>query len=390
MQFMANAKTPGDSTKYNPNKTEIELVYNHYIQDGNKSAVTGGIGTEQLTVYGPALNLKETFGKNALLFNLGADIITSASLDNIDFVKSSASKVSRRGYFIGNYAREFEKKNIIVNGGAGISVESAYFSVSEYLGLLKSEKDKLRTYSAQVQIFNDDLRWGRGLSPDSWFKPKGLVYPVELRYKEWYNVFRRNSYNLKLGFTQVLNARNTLAIFPEFSYQQGLLATPYHRIYFSDGTEGVEQLPKERYKGAIAIKLNSFVDGNVILKNVIDYYTDNFGINALSFENETAFKIKPFLTLLPNFRLYTQKGSRYFAPYMQHSSTEHFYTSDYDLSSMQTYSAGIGLKHDPHKYLSKRFLYDSLILRYNFLHRTTNLNAHIISLVIQTTQLHRK
>jgi hypothetical protein len=387
MQFMANAKTSGDSTKYKPNKTEIELVYNHYIQDGNKSAVTGGIGTEQLTVYGPALNLENSFGKNTLTFNLGADIISSASLDNIDFVKSSASKVSRRGYLIGNYSRQFEKQNLNINGGLGLSIESAYFSVSSNLGFTKSDKDKLRTYSAQLLIFNDDLRWGR-LSAQYW-RPVKLIYPVEIRYKEWYDVFKRNSYNLKLGLTQIVNTRNTFAIFPEFSYQQGLLATPYHRIYFSDGTEAVEQLPKERYKGALALRLNTFVGGNVIFKNTIDDYTDNFGIEAFSFENETALKLKHFLTLLPNFRIYTQKGSRYFAPYKEHKTTETYYTSDYDLSSFQTYNIGIGFKYSPQEYLTKRFLFNDLIIRYNYLHRTNNLNAHIISLIIQTTKFKR-
>jgi hypothetical protein len=387
MQFMANAQASRDSTKYKPNKTEIELVYNHYIQDGNKSAVTGGIGTEQLTVYGPALNLENSFGKNTLTFNLGADIISSASLDNIDFVKSSASKVSRRGYLIGNYSRQFEKQNLNINGGLGLSIESAYFSVSSNLGFTKSDKDKLRTYSAQLLIFNDDLRWGR-LSAQYW-RPVKLIYPVELRYKEWYDVFKRNSYNLKLGLTQIVNTRNTLAIFPEFSYQQGLLATPYHRIYFSDGTEAVEQLPKERYKGALALRLNTFVGGNVIFKNTIDGYTDNFGIEAFSFENETALKLKHFLTLLPNFRIYTQKGSRYFAPYKEHKTTETYYTSDYDLSSFQTYNIGIGFKYSPQEYLTKRFLFNDLIIRYNYLHRTNNLNAHIISLIIQTTKFKR-
>jgi len=48
------------------NKTEIEILYNHYLQDGSHSAVTGGIGTEKLRVYGPSARFKRTFSKNSL------------------------------------------------------------------------------------------------------------------------------------------------------------------------------------------------------------------------------------------------------------------------------------------------------------------------------------
>jgi Protein of unknown function (DUF3570) len=380
--FFAQAQVTKDTLQEKLTKTEIELVYNHYIQDGDNSAVTGGIGTEKLIVYGPGLTIKKTNGNNALSLNLGADIITSASNDNIDYVMSSASKTDTRYYANTTYEHNFEKHNLAVNGGIGFSLESDYFSIGSKLGFVKEDKDKLRTYSVLILVFNDDLRWGR-LNPD-YYRPVKLIYPVELRYKEWYDDYRRNSYNLKLGFTQVLNPRNIIGIFPEFAYQEGLLATSYHRIYFSDGTEAVEQLPKERWKGALALRLNSFLGGNVILKNTVSGYADNFGIFAFSLENETAIKLKYDLTLLPNLRFYSQTASKYFAPYGVHKSNETYYTSDYDLSKLQTYSVGIGLKFNPYKYLNKRTLFNAMILRYNFSYRSNDLTAHIFSIVFQS------
>ena len=380
--FFALGQVPQDTLYEKINKIEIELVYNHYIQDGNNSAVTGGIGTEKLTVYGPGLTIKRTIGNNSIAFNSGADIITSASTDNIDTVMSSASRTDARIYANTTYEYKFDKLNFSVYGGIGFSIESDYFSIGSKLGLVKEDKKKLRSYSVQLQVFNDDLRWGR-LNP-AYYSPVKLIYPVELRYKEWYDGYRRNSYNLKLGFTQALNQRNIIGIFPEITYQEGLLATPFHRIYFSDGTEAVEQLPGKRWKGALALRLNTFAGGRVILKNIIDSYADNFGIFAFSVENETAVKLKHDITILPNIRFYTQTGSKYFADYGMHISSASYYTSNFDFSKMQTLNAGIGVKINPYKYLSKRMIFNGMVFRYNFFYRTNGLNAHIFSIAFQT------
>ena len=385
--YLGRAQVPPDTAREVVNKTEIELVYNHYIQNGNKSAVTGGIGTEKLTVYAPGFSVRKTAGPNSLAFNAGTDIITSASTDNIDYVMSSASRTDERIYANATYGRTFNKHNLVVSGGIGFSIESDYFSVGSNAGLTKKDKDNLRQYSVQIQVFNDDLRWGR-LNPD-YFRPVKLIYPSELRYREWYDVHRRNSVNLKLGFTQVLDKRNVIGFFPELTWQNGLLATPFHRIYFSDGTEAVEQLPENRVKTALAVRLNSFAGGRFILKSILNGYCDNFGIKAFSLENETAIKLRYDLILLPNARFYSQSASSYFASYGMHQPGEEYYTSDYDLSGMHTFSSGIGLKFYPYKYLKKRMIFNGFIFRYNFISSSYGLSSHIFSISLQS-EFHRK
>jgi hypothetical protein len=334
------------------------------------------------------VNVKKGFGNNTISIQLGADIISSASTDRIDFVNSSASRLDVRSYTNLNYSRLLEKNKLSINAGVGFSIESDYFSLAKYLGATKTSKDKMQTYSLDIQIFNDDLRWGR-LNDKENYGPSHLVYPEELRYKEWYDVEKRNTYNTKLGFTQVVNKRNVFGAIGAFSYQEGLLATPFHRIYFNDGTLGVEQLPKERYKTSLGLKLNSFVSGNLILKNTVTGYTDNFGINAISLENETALKINPRVTLYGNLRFYTQTESKYFAPYLAHNSTERYYTSDYDLSQFNTIKLGLGIKFSPNTYFTKRQQLNSITLRYNYLNRSNNLNGHMLSMSIQSKR-HKK
>jgi len=69
---------------------------------------------------------------------------------------------------------------------------------------------------------------------------------------------------------------------------------------------------------------------------------------------------------------------------MKHNSNDIFYTSDFDLSNFQTYNAGIGLKYSPYKYLSRQMIFNSFLIRYNFMYRTNGLSAHIFSISFRT------
>ncbi len=383
----AQSETPQD--EFQVNKTEVELLYNHYNQSGNNSAITGGIGTEQLNVYGPSVSVKKSFGLNAIKFQLGSDIISSASTDNIDSVVSSVSRLDARTYTNIGYERVLEKNQITLNAGIGFSIESDYFSFGKFLGGSLSSKDGMQTYSLDLQIFNDDLRWGR-LNSEANFGPSMLIYPEELRFQEWYDTVKRNTYNAILGFSQVINQRNVFGVSAILSMQEGLLETPFHRIYFNDGSLAVEQLPPERYKGTLAFKLNSFINGNVIVKNTVSGYTDNFGINGIAVENETALKLNAKWTLYGNARFYTQSAAEYFAPYLVHNPNQNYYTSDYDLSQFNTIRIGAGVKFSPYSYNEKNVRFDTATLKYNYLRRSNNLDAHTLSLSINTSKTKKR
>jgi len=360
-------------------KTEIDIFYNHYSQDGNNSAVTGGIGTEKLTVYAPSIKIVRTKKNNSISFKGGADIISSASTDNIDFIVSSASKLDMRSYINLGYAHEFTKKRIAIRAGTGISIESDYLSLPVNLGATYTSKNKMQVLNCDFQMNFDDLRWGR--LNENYHRPVRLIYPSELRYQTWFKTYKRNSFSLKLGFQQVLNKRNVLGIYPEFTLQKGLLSTPFHRIYFKDSNLGIENLPQLRQKVLLGIKLNSFVGGITILKNRVDLYMDDFGLKGLALENESSFKLNPVLTLSPSFRIDFQKGSKYFKPYGMHISQEIFYTSDYDLSSMKTYQFALAMRYLALKNIGRGAVFNDIKFKYAYYWRSNQLNAHIFSVL---------
>src|SRR5579862_1696736 len=216
--FSSKAQVQDSSfQKKNLAKSDIEVVFSYYNQNGNHSAITGGIGTEKLSVYAPDINYSHTYkSADVLQINGGADVITSASLDNIDFVVSSASRHDVRTHINAGYSKHFSALNTDLELGTGASIESVYFSIPVSLTLNYVEPSAMRTYQFAFEAFFDDLRWGM-LSPDH-FHPVKLIYPVELRYKNWFNIYRRYSYNFKNAFTQVLNKRMILGLYPEVAY----------------------------------------------------------------------------------------------------------------------------------------------------------------------------
>jgi hypothetical protein len=359
-------------------RSTIDFIYSNYFGDGDHSAITGGKGTEKLIVYEPeVIRNRQIDSIHSYWVDAGLDIITSASMDNIDFVKSSASRVSKRGFIMPGYETKLKKNpNVVVGANGYFSIESAYLSLGGALSIDCLSKDKSREFSAQVQAFFDDLRWGL-LNGE---RPLKLVYPYELRYKEWFDNHKRDTYNLSMSYTQTINEKMVLALFPGITYQQGLLSTPYHRVYFTDSTEKVEKLPDKKWLIPIGIQLNSFILDRYILSLYYRFYHDNFGIIAHTIEVDLTAKLSSRFSLTPTFRFYTQKGSTYFSPYYELDPNQEFYTSNYALSSFNSYETGLDARLVVPASQKSKFFFDTIWFRYSYYKRTDGLYAHILTL----------
>lgn len=369
-------------TKQTLSTTDIQLLFSYYGQDGSHSAVTGGLGTEELTVYAPEVFITHRPDSiQAMQINAGVDVITSASTDNIDFVRSSASRVDRRGHLGVGYSRRLRNPNWQAGVQSGFSIESDYFSVPVGLSISHQKFDASRKISVGIQTFFDDLRWGR-VNP-GYFRPIKLIYPVELRYREWFDKYRRTSFNLTTALYQVINRKAQLAMFAEVVYQRGLLSTPFHRVYFNDRakTEKVEYLPDERWKIPLGAQFNWFMTNRLILRSYYRFYWDTFGISSHTVQADTPLKLTSLVTLTPLARFYCQRASPYFRAYGGHDLQADYYTSDYDLSALTSYKLGLSVRYAPQTPLFRSYTFQSLDLQYSFYKRSDGLSAHIISLV---------
>ncbi|HEX5172244.1 MAG TPA: DUF3570 domain-containing protein [Cyclobacteriaceae bacterium] len=356
--------------------TDVAALFSYYTQDNNHSAVTGGKGTEDLQVYSAQTFVDlQRDSANTYHINAGVDVISSASTDNIDYEVSSASKEDFRAYMKIGYDHKIKRTGYTMGFNGAFSLESDYMSYGVGGFLSHASEDQSREWSAMLQCYFDDLRWYDHGNHDI------LVYPVELRDTEWFDIYRRNSYNFSFAFSQVLNPKMSLGVYPGVSYQSGLLSTPFHRVYFRDDTERVENLPQSRLRIPIGIQLNSFIGSRLIVRTYYRFYWDDYGMNAHTINIESAFKINPVLTVIPFIRVYRQSATDYFKPYAHHNPLNEFYTSDYDLSQFESYKPGIGLRYAP--FIKKgRMIFKEVELRYAFYKRSDGLTANMISLFI--------
>lgn len=383
-QFCVAQDTDSTFQKKALTTLDVQAFFSMYTQEGKHSAVTGGEGDEHLDVYHVGTNIAYGINASLIIFDASVDVISSPSTDKIDFIKSSASAHDNHVQARIGYQYNLKKHNVKFGAAYLLGIESDYWStgISTWFNWLSPKK--IRSISIATDFFFDDLRWGR-LSQRQGFRPTRLIYPVELRRTNWFEVYHRNSYNLSLNLRQDINKRLKINIGLGLTYQEGLLSTPFHRVYFENSlTPKVENLPRERIRLPLSLAVNWFFKQAIVFQPSYRLYWDNFGILAHTLALQTAIKPNNKITLYPFVRAYYQNGSPYFAPYGEHLSTAVFYTSDYDFSTLASFKVGLGFGWYPDTRLGKKskFYFNNVILRYAFFYRSDGLSAHIISLQV--------
>ena len=373
-----------DTSKYKNRKLQLEevnFVSGYYRQNGDNSAVTGGVGSEKLTDFTNTIEVNLfTFDKrqrkNQFRFELGIDHYTSASSDKIDpKTISSASMDDTRMYPSMSWSRENETKGTSFGMTASYSREADYTSLGAAFNFTKTSKDKNREFNLGLQAFFDTWK---------------IIYPEELRPvnygtgakndKREIEKSPRNSFTAAVSYTQIINKKLQVSLLADPTYQRGLLSTRFHRVYFTDGSLQPENLPGERFKLPIGIRSNYFFGDHVILRSLYRFYLDNWGMKAHTIELETPVKLSSFISLTPFYRFHTQTAVDYFAPFLKNDPNQSYYTSDYDLSALNSHFYGIGLRISPPKGIFGARFWNLLEIRYGHYDRSTSLHADVISM----------
>ena len=366
----------GNTYKYNAYQpTEIDILASYYQQDGNNGAVTGGIGTEFLTDYTTKIIAKVPLNqKLSLNIDGGFDYYSSASTDNIDNIQSSDSASDMRGHANAGFTYKIDDQQTF-GARIGASAEYDYYSGTAGFDYGWSSKNKNTTIGLSGQAFIDQ-----------WV----LIYPIELRGQgQLVPTKNRQSYNGSLTLSQVLNKRMQISLQAEAIYMNGLLSTPFHRVYFQEqDLAKVEQLPSTRLKIPIGLRFNYFVTENLLARLSYRYYQDDWGVQGHTASIELPVKLNRFLSVYPFYRYHMQTGADYFKPYKQHTLNQEFYTSDFDLAELTSQTYGLGLRYSPVNGLGstkipfskRKMLVKSFDIKYSHYRRSTGLNSNIISL----------
>jgi hypothetical protein len=145
----------------------------------------------------------------------------------------------------------------------------------------------------------------------------------------------------------------------------------------------VENLPDNRFKIPLGLRLNYFVGDHFIIRTYYRYYKDSWELSAHTAEIETPIKITPFFSVSPFYRYYTQQGVKYFAPYEGHDLSEEYYTSDYDLSTLTSQMIGVGIRLATPGGVMGISKLNALELRYGHYERSTGLHSDIITVLLK-------
>ncbi|SFU66852.1 Protein of unknown function [Pustulibacterium marinum] len=413
----SKAQETSDSLAYKKRvleNTEVDFLASYYTQDGNNAAVSGGIGTEELTdgtstiVVSIPLNADDV-----LTVDAGISAYTSASSSNVNpfdggkdanpfQASSGASSSDLWTNLMGSYSHSSDDRNRIWALHGSMSTEYDYFSLGfggSYTMLFNEKNTELtvkanayfdswkRLYPYELRPF---LSGGQGLSA-SLFNTHTITGNAD--YQPLFSELtekKRNSYSAGLALSQVFTKNMQGSLLLDVVQQQGLLSTPFQRVYFADVADSyidefqladdIERLPDSRFKIAVGGRLNYYLNEIVVLRGFYRYYTDNWGITSHTASLEVPIKIGSKFTLYPSYRYYNQTAADYFAPYETHLSTESYYTSDYDLSTFNASQYGFGLTYTDifTGFRLWKLGLKSIDLRYNYYERNTGLTANII------------
>lgn len=417
-----NNSTTGTYKKRVLESTEVELLGSYYGQTGNNAAVTGGLGTEELKDLASTIIVKLPLNDDDVLsINAGISAYSSASSSNINpfdgkseadpfQASSGASSSDVWVNFTGIYSHSSDDRNSIWTGKASVSTEYDYTS----FGLGGS-------YTRLMNEKNTEVSINGNVYLDQW----SLIYPIELRpfvrggdgirhsFFEHYNLqgnsnywpkftgldnSSRNSYSVGVSISQILSKNLQGVFMVDGILQEGLLSTPFQRVYFQDYEDSfiqnfhladdVERLPSTRQKLAIGGRLNYFINELLVLRSYYRYYLDSWNIKSQTVNLELPVKLSPSWTIYPSYRHYWQSAASYFAPYNEHLSTASYYTSDYDLSKFNAGQFGIGISYTDiftHFHIW-RFGLKSVDLKFNSYERNTGLKANITTFGIKFTE----
>jgi hypothetical protein len=324
---------------------------------------------------------------------------------------------------VANYSHSSDSRNFIWNTDVSFSNEYDYTSVGFGGGIATLFNEKNTELSLKANVYLDQWRpiyptelheyskYGANFLNQGYFNGVSVLdqngqtttnyLPSAFQTVSGVN---RNSYSASVGFSQVLTKKLQFSIFFDILQQQGLLSSPYHRIYFADKAnyyigqaqyintyesptntgvyklaDDIERLPDSRFKIPVGARLNYYINERFILRTYYRFYSDNWDIQSHTATIELPIKLSDRFTVFPMYRYYTQTASKYYAPYETHLSTERYYTSDADLATFDANQYGFGINYTDIFTGAKiwKFGLKNIDFRFNHYERSDNLNANI-------------
>lgn len=398
----AFSQNTGDSASYKNRKLtmeDINIVSGYYTQNGNHSAVTGGIGTQQVTDISNTIDLKlvnyDLFNrKHSYNIELGIDHHTAASAAYVS-VTGASQTGGTRFYPSFNWQVENPEKRSTFGLGASYSGEYTYHSFGLNVLYAKKSKNENREFTFRGNLFLDavkmvepsELRPTTSASDNGGYIPtsaSGRIlrggYLETSASSSGLPASPRTTFDASFALSQVVNKRMEVTFLTDGVAQTGYLGLPFYRVYFNDGSVHMENLPDHRLKLPIGMRQNYFLGDRFIIRSYYRYYMDDWGVRSHTVSLETPVKITPFVSVSPFYRYYIQSAAEFFAPYRAHTANDQYYSSDYDYAAFSSNYEGLNVRIAPPNGVLGARAFSALELRYGHYRQTTGLVANSITM----------
>jgi len=321
---------------------DTDILISYYDQDGDHSAVTGGVGTEKLEVVSPVVLLAWRVDESlTLTADIGIDQISSASIGNIQVEVGSASIPASDTRTFGTFKakKKFGKQTWGLT--LGMATEYDYESMSYGLDWAVDLNQANTSIAASVRRYDDAI----DLIGINGYGSQGDGLPTTEGKGD------RTTTDLFVTLSQTLGRRTAGSVELSVSSQEGVLSTPYNEVIlvsssplYPNGKHVAERLPDSRVRKALGLRLNHAFSDSLVQRVGYRYYTDDWGITAHTIDLETHFRLptEREMWLYPIFRFHTQQATDYFGLPLTFTGAEDYYTSDWDLAETSTDKYGVG------------------------------------------------
>lgn len=182
-----------------------------------------------------------------------------------------------------------------------------------------------------------------------------------------------------LGISQVLDPSTVFGANLTLGYSDGYLSDPYKRVLFDDFpppppgdpyTVFPEKRPDHKFRQVMFLSLQRYFEP---LNGAADvsyrFYHDSFGIFAHTAEIQWNQKITRYVMLSPFVRYYTQTAAYFYGTHFPGDPTNptvfptpDYYSADYRLSALDSYTYGVSLSVRVQKHVSLELAYKHYVM----------------------------
>jgi hypothetical protein len=230
------------------------------------------------------------------------------------------------------YAISFETP--VTLGRHRITPQFSYSEEHDYLSL-----GAALNYSIDLNEKNTTLNAGWSHNWDT-IRPKGFLFEQD----------HKNSDDVMIGVNQLLGPKTVLTVNLTYGNSRGYLNDQYKGVLFDSDTQldplypalTAENRPRnrDRYIGYFALT-QSVVPLNASIEGSYRFFHDTYNINAHTISLAWFQKFGRYVVLSPAFRYYRQSEADFYATRFPDSSNRpEFYSADYRLSELDTFSIG--------------------------------------------------